>query len=752
MEPILFNQHPEPSGIYLESLPRAETNILPILLWGLYSLGVILFGLKFFGNLRSLLKSIKNNPKQKLGRIHHVLLQELIAPHTFFSYIFFNKKNYKEQNIPQEVFWHEETHAIQKHSFDILLLELLQIVFWFHPLVYWAKHLVKLNHEFLADQAVLKNGASVPNYQNLVLAFSSNAVVPPLANAIHYSSIKKRIVIMKTKTSQKAIWLKGLLLIPLVALLLYSFSTKEILEKIVPTETIKSPIQEDSIIGASESMMREYRSYIDNLPTTDNVIVKLKEHQRIEAIYELMTDEQRGLVNDYRDIVRIPNLNISKTKSIKPSISQFESWKDNNKFAIWIDGLHVSNTVLNQYKLDDIIHFTSSFVYNNARSTKFPQPYQNHLYTKNGFEETYSKHNIKEYNSLLNRYTEELKLFQKQGALDNSELRILKVRLDQLHSRFSSEEMNKYNILPLKSLPVKKTHSLQSGKNQQGASPEDVEEYNKLAKKYNAQPQEKRVVPLKDLKTLEGIYGRMTDSQKKEAQPFPECPPPPPPIPSAPERSIEPSQAIPPPPPPYALPNEEKHSKVLLEAFKKFDKKANAYSKATVAFTKKGEGTLVNLQTLYEETMVLYNGYVELAIKEDLMKPTRTKSTTKKEERKIEPKKANLKEIENNTSEQDEKVEEDNMPSPTLKGSTHQKIKTAKEPSVYYGHLYTVPQPPPQKNTDPVEYIKELAEKGATFYIGPHQYKTDEAIELVRKSKDPSIDVSDYPIVRLGGC
>jgi hypothetical protein len=51
-----------------------------------------------------------------------------------------------------------------------------------------------------------------------------------------------------------------------------------------------------------------------------------------------------------------------------------------------------------------------------------------------------------------------------------------------------------------------------------------------------------------------------------------------------------------------------------------------------------------------------------------------------------------------------------------------------------------------------VKYIRELAEKGATFYIGPHQYKTDEVTELVKNSKSSDIDVSGFPIVRLGGC
>ena len=47
------------------------------------------------------------------------------------------------------------------------LIELLQIVFWFHPLIYVLKHHVKLNHEFLADDAVLQEGSDTKTYQNI---------------------------------------------------------------------------------------------------------------------------------------------------------------------------------------------------------------------------------------------------------------------------------------------------------------------------------------------------------------------------------------------------------------------------------------------------------------------------------------------------------------------------------------------------------------------------------------------------------
>lgn len=64
--------------------------------------------------------------------------------------------------------------------------------------------------------------------------------------------------------------------------------------------------------------------------------------------------------------------------------------------------------------------------------------------------------------------------------------------------------------------------------NQQKATQKQIEEYNKLAKKYNAQPENKRIIKLKDLNRLEYLYGLMTKEQKAEAEPFPNCPPPPP--------------------------------------------------------------------------------------------------------------------------------------------------------------------------------------------------------------------------------
>ncbi|MEX1014872.1 MAG: M56 family metallopeptidase, partial [Candidatus Paceibacterota bacterium] len=120
-----------------------------------------------------------------------VLLSEDTTPHTFQNMIFLNKRRYLNGEIPQEVIVHEMTHARQKHSLDILFVEFLKILFWFNPLIYLYKNAILLNHEFLADEAVLAQGNNVKDYQKVLL---KSLLIQPshrLASTLNYSLTKK---------------------------------------------------------------------------------------------------------------------------------------------------------------------------------------------------------------------------------------------------------------------------------------------------------------------------------------------------------------------------------------------------------------------------------------------------------------------------------------------------------------------------------------------------------------------------------
>ncbi|MEZ4780758.1 MAG: M56 family metallopeptidase [Flavobacteriaceae bacterium] len=286
---------------------ETSTNYLPIILWSIYGIGVLLFGLKFVFNLSQMILKIKRNPKLKNSTFINVLLQDLVSPHTFFSYIFLNKHKYETHQIPEEVLLHEQTHAKQRHSIDILFIEFLQVIFWFNPLIHFIKNTIKLNHEFLADKAVLNKGIETTNYQNILLAFSTKDKGILLANAINYSSIKKRITVMKTQTSNQKIWLRSLVLLPLLALTLYSFSNKieiveeknqlELLEKSnheIPSEIFSQDVNQKQD-GASREQMKEYErlaKHYNSLPK-DQLIIKKEDLERMKYIYHLMSDKQK---------------------------------------------------------------------------------------------------------------------------------------------------------------------------------------------------------------------------------------------------------------------------------------------------------------------------------------------------------------------------------------------------------------------------------------------------------------------------
>ena len=239
-----------------------------------------------------------------------------IPPHTFFSYIFLNKRQYEDRTIPKEVLLHEETHAKQKHSLDVLLIELAQVVLWFNPLIYLLKNSIKLNHEFLADQAVVHSSEDHTQYQNTLLSYLSHDSFETyqstgIANAINYSSIKKRFTIMKTKTSKTSFILRSLLVLPLTVLLLSGFTQTRQIEIDQTSDQIM--VQEENTSqsdlstynelainnqqqSATREEMKEYNALAKKYNNMDpeHMTIKKSEVMRLKVIYGKMSEKQRA--------------------------------------------------------------------------------------------------------------------------------------------------------------------------------------------------------------------------------------------------------------------------------------------------------------------------------------------------------------------------------------------------------------------------------------------------------------------------
>lgn len=296
----------------ISDVQKSWTECWPTILWMVYGLGVLLFASKFIFNLRSIIRNVRKHRKIRINAIVHVLLKDTIVPYTFLNYIFLNRKKFEANEIPKEVLVHEAAHARQKHSLDVLFVELLQIVFWFNPLIHLVKKSIKLNHEFLADQEVLKQSSATSDYQNILLAYASSASHkdnrPSMANAINYSSyssIKKRFKVMKTQTSKKSILLRTLLILPLLSLLLYGFST-----------TVQIRKEQSSVIalqeGATKKQIVEYnrlaKTYNTMLAEDGNIRIMKSDVDRLEYLHDLMTESQRANAEPFPDFPEPPEL------------------------------------------------------------------------------------------------------------------------------------------------------------------------------------------------------------------------------------------------------------------------------------------------------------------------------------------------------------------------------------------------------------------------------------------------------------
>ncbi|MGY4383599.1 TonB family protein [Pedobacter sp. UYP24] len=116
---------------------------------------------------------------------------------------------------------HEEIHIRQLHSLDVLFFEVLGIIAWFNPIIYFYKHTVKNIHEYLADEEAANFQGDKEQYALLLLSSAFGVTPSNLTNSFFNKSlIKKRIYMLHKQRSKKTAILKYGLFLPLFAITL----------------------------------------------------------------------------------------------------------------------------------------------------------------------------------------------------------------------------------------------------------------------------------------------------------------------------------------------------------------------------------------------------------------------------------------------------------------------------------------------------------------------------------------------------
>ena len=89
---------------------------------------------------------------ERIDHIYFINTEEPGTPFSFFKWLFWNNKIELNSEEGQQIFRHELFHIEQKHSWDIIFMEMISIVFWINPFFYLIKKEIKTIHEFFADE------------------------------------------------------------------------------------------------------------------------------------------------------------------------------------------------------------------------------------------------------------------------------------------------------------------------------------------------------------------------------------------------------------------------------------------------------------------------------------------------------------------------------------------------------------------------------------------------------------------------
>ncbi|UJH92805.1 hypothetical protein LZ575_10480 [Antarcticibacterium sp. 1MA-6-2] len=229
-------------------------------------MGVLCFIFRFFKNLLYLKKLVETNDKVVERISTKVLLPFRQIPYSYFRYIFVEKDAFKSNQIPKEILKHEEAHVQQNHTLDLLILEILQIIFWFNPLFYFIKRSMRLNHEFMADEAVLKQKNIIPaDYLNLLINSSYGINQTIMTSSFKNSLIKKRVVMISNSFSKKRARLKIGFIVPVLCCCIYFFNNDIVAHPIpVDEREVNTAENEPNLSNSADSLIYGRINYLQS--------------------------------------------------------------------------------------------------------------------------------------------------------------------------------------------------------------------------------------------------------------------------------------------------------------------------------------------------------------------------------------------------------------------------------------------------------------------------------------------------------
>ena len=179
------------------------------------------------------------------GGVKTVVVKADVSPFSWMGNIVVSEKDYRDN--PEYILLHERAHIAGRHSWDILLCDVLIVFQWFNPAAWLLKAELQSVHEYEADRRVLASGVNASDYQLLLIRKAVGDKLFSMANNLNQSSLKKRITMMLKKKSNPWSRARMLVAVPVAAVAVVAFATPK-------AESLSNEIKSESEALVSKVM------------------------------------------------------------------------------------------------------------------------------------------------------------------------------------------------------------------------------------------------------------------------------------------------------------------------------------------------------------------------------------------------------------------------------------------------------------------------------------------------------------------
>ena len=262
---------------------KSAINYMTIL-FGLYLAGLSIASFRFIYGLLNIYSLYKRSEITRLPEYQHVNTEMLHLPFSFFNLLFISKQHDLVDEDKERILLHEKAHIEGGHSYDVLLLEVLSIIFWCSPLIYLYKKSIKTVHEYLADDRVLES-TSTKQYGLLLLGQSNTSLQLLMANHFH-SQLKQRIIMMTKSKSTRKNLMKYALMLPVLLILIFGFTQCEKADFLEDSDLIAESNVSDSMAKNLQkiSITKSGSFSYEGVAISDNAIHDLMKGMKGETI------------------------------------------------------------------------------------------------------------------------------------------------------------------------------------------------------------------------------------------------------------------------------------------------------------------------------------------------------------------------------------------------------------------------------------------------------------------------------------